>query len=90
MRSIFRDEVPTTVFVQKQLSKGTFPTAINEDSVMSIMHRLLPSAVGYQSRKNFIKAQNPSKEANLQPTGATLRLTCAPWSGLYLEDPELS
>lgn len=53
---------------------------------MSTMHRLLPSAFGYRRRKNFIKAQNPSQETNVQLTGATLGLTCAPWIGLYLEE----
>ena len=53
---------------------------------MSTMHRLLPSAFGYRRPKSVIEAQNPSQETNLQPTGATLRLTCAPWIGLYLEE----
>lgn len=64
--------------------------AINEEPVMSIVHRLLPSAFGYQRRTNFITHQNHSQaESSVQSIGSTDRLTCAPWLGLYFEDSEL-
>lgn len=63
--------------------------ATNEEPDMSTMHRLLPNAFGYLRRTNLISPQIPSRAANVQPRGATDRLTCAPWTGLYFEDPEL-